>query len=47
MPLKLRRGFVLLPLLCVALPALSQSTGLTLEDAYTLTRKASETVRVK
>ncbi|MGD0725616.1 MAG: TolC family protein [Spirochaetia bacterium] len=47
MPLKLRRGFVLLPLLCVALPALSQSTGLTLEDAYTLTRKASERVRVK
>lgn len=47
MPLKLPRSLALLPLLCVALPGVSQSAGLTLEDAYTLARKGSEAVRVK
>ena len=47
MLLKLLRGLVLLPLLCVALPGVSQSTVLTLADAYTLARKSSEAVHVK
>ena len=41
------RGLALLVLLCVALPGISQSTGLTLEDAYALARKNSDAVRVK
>jgi outer membrane protein len=47
MPLKLLRSLFLLPLLCAALPGATQSTALTLEDAYTLTRTGSEAVRVK
>ena len=42
-------GGLLVPLLllCVALPGMSQSAGLTLEDAYTLARGSSEAVLVK
>ena len=36
-----------LPLLLVALPALPQSTGLTIDQAYTLTRTASEAIRLR
>jgi outer membrane protein TolC len=38
---------VLLPLFCAALPGMSQSMGLTLDDAYTLARRSSEAVHVK
>lgn len=47
MRLRIPRGLVCLPLLCVALPGIPQSAGLTLEEAYSLSRKSSEAVHVK
>src|SRR5208337_4998641 len=55
MHVKLPRGraavcggfFVLLPLLCIALPCVAQTTELTLDDAYMLARRSSEAVRAK
>ena len=47
MPLRIPRGLICLPLLCVALPGIPQSAGLTLEEAYSLARTSSEAVRVK
>jgi outer membrane protein len=47
MPLSLPRGFLLLPLLFIALPGMAQATGLTLEEACALARQNSEEVHLR